>query len=100
MMSVTETMMSKIPTTNRSVIGSLNIVTAKKTAETGSNAPNIATGVEPIFWIAALVQIREKAVGKNAIAKASAQSHAELLSTLKLFMSKLIAYSNVPKIIT
>ena len=41
-------------------------VTLNTTAVTGSRAPNIAVGVEPIELIATVVQLSESTVGKNA----------------------------------
>lgn len=92
-----EEIISKMPMPRRSVIGSQNIITANNTADTGSNAPSMATGVEPISCMAALVHRSEKAVGKKAMARASAHSHGELARTMKLLDSKLHAKRNVPK---
>lgn len=40
----------------------------KKMAVTGSNAPRIAVGVEPMYWMAPVVQRKDMAVGKTASA--------------------------------
>ena len=76
--NVTLTITRTIPNARRNVRTSLKISMAMPTAVTGSTAPNIATGVLPIFWMAALVQMRDIAVGKSAIQKADTHSHGLL----------------------
>ena len=49
MIKVTEKMIITIPVASFGVNDSPNMVTPKITAVTGSNAPRIAVGVEPIY---------------------------------------------------
>ena len=49
---VTATMMSTMPIISRPVRTSPKIRTPKNSAVTGSNAPNMAVGVEPIYCMA------------------------------------------------
>lgn len=51
------------------------MTTPKNTAVTGSRTPNIAVGVEPIYWIASVVQIKEITVGNIDNANIFPQSH-------------------------
>ena len=81
---------------SRTVMVSLNSKTAIATAVTGSTAPRIATGVLPIFWMAALVHISEKAVGNKAMPKAEGQSIQLLFSVWIQSGSKLNANRNRP----
>ena len=67
-MRLTATMMSSMPQRMRGVSCSPKMVTPKKTAVTGSSAPRIAVGVEPMYWMALVVQRNEMAVGKMASA--------------------------------
>ena len=64
--NVTETIMSSNPMAMCRVMTSLNISTPMKTAVTGSNAPRIAVGVEPMYCIAFVVQNSDSTVGKIA----------------------------------
>ena len=43
-----------------------NTVTLRMTAETGSSAPRMAVGVEPINWMALVVHARDSTVGMMA----------------------------------
>ena len=61
MMSVTARMMRTMPVPMRGVIDSPKTVMLKKTAVSGSNAPKIAVGVEPMYWMALVVQRNEMA---------------------------------------
>jgi hypothetical protein len=47
-MSVTATSISAMPSPSRAVSSSWKITTPKKTAVTGSSAPRMAVGVEPM----------------------------------------------------
>ena len=98
--SVTAKMTSAIPMASRTVMVSLNSKTAIATAVTGSTAPRIATGVLPIFWMAALVHISEKAVGNKAMPKAEGQSIQLLFSVWIQSGSKLNANRNRPNTMT
>lgn len=66
MIMVTETMIMTIPVASFGVNASPKIVTPKMTAVTGSKAPRIAVGVEPIYWMALVVDTKDMAVGKRA----------------------------------
>ena len=61
MMSVTARMMRTMHVPMRGVIDSPKTVMLKKTAVSGSNAPKIAVGVEPMYWMALVVQRNEMA---------------------------------------
>ena len=65
-MRVTARMIRMIPQHNRNVNDSPKTVTPKNTAVNGSKAPRIAVGVEPIYWMAPVVQRKDMAVGKTA----------------------------------
>lgn len=65
---VTATSIISIPKTRRGVSRSPKIITPKKRAVTGSNAPKMAVGVEPMLCIEIAVQISEITVGRKAIA--------------------------------
>ena len=65
--------MSAMPSPSRAVIRSPNTVMPKMMAVTGSSAPRMAVGVEPMYWMALVVQRNEMAVGK--IDSASTLSH-------------------------
>ena len=67
-MRVTARMIRMIPQHNRNVNDSPKTVTPKNTAVNGSKAPRIAVGVEPIYWMAPVVQRKDMAVGKTASA--------------------------------
>ena len=64
--SVTAAIIISIPHSIRGVNASPNTVTPIMTAVTGSNAPRIAVGVEPMYCIALVVHKKEIAVGKTA----------------------------------
>ena len=66
MINVTAKMIINIPQLNLSVRDSPKTVTPKKTAVRGSSAPRMAVGVEPMYWIACVVQRNDIAVGKMA----------------------------------
>ena len=53
---VTARMINNIPQPILGVKVSPNTATPKKTAVTGSSAPRMAVGVEPIYWTALVVQ--------------------------------------------
>ena len=59
-------MINTIPQHNLGVRLSPKIVTPKNTAVTGSKAPRIAVGVEPMYCTACVVQRKDIAVGKIA----------------------------------
>lgn len=63
---LTAKIISKNPITTRTVNTSPKTVTPKNTAVTGSNAPRMAVGVEPIYCMAPVVQSRDMAVGIKA----------------------------------
>ena len=67
-MKVTARIIITIPHTILGVSASPNTVTPKKTAVTGSSAPSIAVGVEPMYCMALVVQRNDMAVGKTASA--------------------------------
>ena len=54
------------PMLSRRVSISPNTVTPKNMAVTGSSAPRMAVGVEPIYWMALVVHRNDTAVGKTA----------------------------------
>ena len=64
--SMTATMISTMPQPMRRVRVSPKTATPKNTAVTGSSAPRIAVGVDPIRFMARVVQRNEIAVGKSA----------------------------------
>ena len=66
MMSVTADTIMIMPQLMRGVRDSPNIVTPKNTAVRGSNAPNIAVGVDPMYCMAIVVHKNDTAVGKMA----------------------------------
>ena len=66
------------PNMIRGVSDSWNTVTPKNTAVTGSKAPRMAVGVEPIYCMAPVVQSSDMAVGIRA--KATRQHHSQGLS--------------------
>ena len=72
---LTAPMMSTKPRQMRGVSCSSKIVTPKNTAVRGSKAPRMAVGVEPIHWMAPVVQRREMAVGKRLSANALPHNH-------------------------
>ena len=72
-------MINTIPQHNLGVRLSPKIVTPKNTAVTGSKAPRIAVGVEPMYCTACVVQRKDIAVGK--IANAIRFPHKYHLST-------------------
>ena len=55
---LTAPMMSAMPRQMRGVSRSPNTVTPNSTAVSGSRAPRMAVGVEPMHWMAAVVQSR------------------------------------------
>lgn len=63
---VTAMTISAIPTQERAVRCSPNNVKPTYTAVIGSIAPRIAVWVDPIVWIARVVNTREREVGKRA----------------------------------
>ena len=56
MMIVTARIINNIPQPILGVKVSPNTATPKNTAVTGSSAPSMAVGVEPIYWTALVVQ--------------------------------------------
>ena len=68
MIRVTAKTIINMPQLNLNVRDSPKTVTPKKTAVKGSSAPRIAVGVEPMYWIAWVVQRNDMAVGKMASA--------------------------------
>ena len=97
---VTLIITNNMPMARRRVSSSLNISMAIATAVTGSTAPSIATGVLPIFCMAALVQIRDTAVGNKAIQKADSHSNGSAQSMANVPIWKRKANRNKPKMIT
>ena len=75
--SVTATSMSSNPAVSFAVRTSSNTKTPKITAVTGSNTPNMAVAVDPIYCMATVVHISETAVGRAASASASAHMAVE-----------------------
>ena len=63
---VTATMMMMSPNHSRGEMISSNTVMPINMAVTGSNAPNMAVGVEPMYLMAAVVQTRDTVVGRIA----------------------------------
>ena len=63
---VTARIIITIPQLSLGVSDSPKMVTPKNTAVRGSRAPRIAVGVEPIYWIACVVQRNDMAVGNIA----------------------------------
>lgn len=66
MMSVTATRISATPTPMRSVNRSPKTMTPKNNAVTGSSAPRIAVGVEPMRRMAPAIVTSETIVGNSA----------------------------------
>ena len=66
MMSVTATRISATPTPIRNVKRSPKTMTPKNNAVTGSSAPRIAVGVEPMRRMAPAIVTSETIVGNNA----------------------------------
>lgn len=66
--SVTAAIIISIPHSIRGVNASPNTVTPIMTAVTGSNAPRIAVGVEPMYCMALVVHRNDIAVGNMASA--------------------------------
>lgn len=64
--NVTATMMMMSPNHSRGEMISSNTVMPINMAVTGSNAPNMAVGVEPMYLMAAVVQTRDTVVGRIA----------------------------------
>ncbi len=71
----TAPMIMRSPMMIRGVSCSPNTAAPIITAVTGSSAPSIAVGVDPILLIAAVVQPNEIAVGKTASPTRQSQSH-------------------------
>lgn len=65
-MSVTAVTIMIMPQLTRTVRTSPNTVTPKNTAVSGSNAPKMAVGVEPIYCMAWVVHKNDTAVGNMA----------------------------------
>ena len=63
---VTDMMISNRPMAIRDVMTSPKTDTPITTAVTGSNAPRMAVGVAPIYWIALVVHTSESMVGNTA----------------------------------
>ena len=80
MMNVTAKIISTIPRHSLGVSCSPKMVTPKKTAVTGSKAPSMAVGVEPMYWMACVVQRKEIAVENTA--NANRLPHKYHLSTI------------------
>ena len=68
MTNVTATIIITSPKLSLTVRLSPKTAIPKKMAVTGSNAPRMAVGVEPIYWMAPVVQRKDMAVGKTASA--------------------------------
>ena len=66
--SDTAVMINARPMHCRMVSTSPNMATPNTMAVTGSNAPNMAVGVEPMYCIALVVHRNDMAVGKTASA--------------------------------
>lgn len=66
MTNVTATIIITSPKLSLTVRLSPKTAIPKKMAVTGSNAPRMAVGVEPIYWMAPVVQRKDMAVGKTA----------------------------------
>ena len=66
MTKVTAAIIITNPDISRTESVSPNTPTPTITAVTGSKAPKIAVGVEPIYWTALVVHKKEMAVGKRA----------------------------------
>lgn len=66
MMSVTATKIRMMPQTRRNVSDSPKTSTPMTTAVTGSNAPRMAAGVEPMYWMESVMQPNDMTVGKMA----------------------------------
>lgn len=90
MIKVTEKMIITIPVASFGVNDSPNIVTPNITAVTGSNAPRIAVGVEPIYWMAFVVDTKDMAVGKRAKATILPQRN-HLEGTISSLPAKIMA---------
>lgn len=69
---VTATIIKTRPDISRRLNVSSKTNMPMSTAVTGSNAPKIAVGVDPMYWMALVVQRNEMAVGKSAKPKTSA----------------------------
>src|SRR5574344_669684 len=80
---VTERMTRTMPKVILGVITSPNTNIPINKAVTGSNAPRMAVGVEPIYWIALVVQTKEIAVGKIASPSKLSQTY-HLLTNINL----------------
>ena len=65
-MMMTAERMSAIPMTRRREKASSKTVTPMTTAVTGSRAPRIADGVDPIFLMAIFMRKRDRTVGSRA----------------------------------
>ena len=63
---VTAVIINARPRLSRRVSLSPNTVIPNRIAVTGSRAPRMAVGVEPIYWMAPVVQRNEMAVGNTA----------------------------------
>ena len=62
-------MISVSPKPSRGVMLSPKTSTPMQTAVTGSKAPRMAVGVEPMYWMALVVHRNEMAVGNTASPK-------------------------------
>ena len=71
MMSNTPESISKMPQTSLKVSGSPNTVMPMNTAVSGSNAPIIADGVEPMLRMDIVISTSDKKVGTMANIKAN-----------------------------
>lgn len=96
--------MSTIPTMSCPVSISSKMVMPKNMAVTGSNAPNMAVGVEPTYCMAVVVHKKDITVGKRA--NATTHSHSHHLSGIMRFcpqpvqMKKIIVPTSNTKKVT
>ena len=85
---VTAKIIITIPQLSLGVSDSPKMVTPKNTAVRGSRAPRMAVGVEPIYWIACVVQRNDMAVGNIANAIRLPQRY-EVLTMGRLFLKSI-----------
>ena len=77
MMSVTAVSIITTPNMMRPVSCSPNTTTPQNKAVTGSSAPKMAVGVEPIRWMASVIVTNEMMVGNKANDTALAHSQGD-----------------------
>jgi len=85
-----------MPPAERSVIRSPKTVIPKKMAVSGSNAPRMAVGVEPIYWMARVVATNDTQVGSSASAATQSQCSGSLGSCSPPADGSLTAKSDNP----